>query len=341
MTMLDAGATPELMSNAALRLQRWVSGCYPSRSETALDVVAEPGADLTALFASGLVTEDTWIYADPESAAAFPTAATVVPTEGSFRYSGDEIVLADEVFIQVFDYSSIGFLTVAGPTVVRITNDDDLAAFLDDADRAAAEGAFPEQLVHPSVQLADLPALAGSTFESGVARLYVAEDGTLRTGPAGVVLPGGGREPQSGGVLDGALTPGLLAQAHRERPWLARYVRVLDALRRLSARHPHGSVQVSGFGFRLCPGLAPAVVEDTDATLLVVVAGQPYLLVGDELKMYRVGREAAVVYEAYQAVEPEQAARLAAEALGLDTEVVRGLYAQLSARIIEPAGGAK
>ncbi|WP_051837632.1 daptide biosynthesis RiPP recognition protein [Streptomyces sp. NRRL WC-3742] len=338
MTMLDAGPTPELMSEAALRLQRWVSGCYPGPRDTALEIVAEPGADLGPLLGSGLVTEDTWIFADRDTAAglADATPATVIPTDGSFRYSGDEIVLADEIYIQVFDYSSIGFLTVAGPTVVRITGDEDLAAFLADADRAVAEGVFPEQLAHPSVQLADLTALAASEVLGGVSRLHLDVDGTLRTGPG---APAGAEAPEAVAALDGVLTPGLLAEAHAERPWLARYVRALDAVRRLNSRRP-GSVQVSGFGVRFCDGLPAGPVEDVDAPLAVAVDGRPHLLLGAELRMFRVNREAAVVFDAYNAVAPEEAEQLAAQALGLLPEAVRQLHTAVTERLGLPTGGA-
>ncbi|GAA2105512.1 hypothetical protein GCM10009759_42690 [Kitasatospora saccharophila] len=339
MTTLDAGPTPELLAEAALRLQRWVSGCYPEPLPTALEIVVAPGADPAPLLASGLVTADTWIFADRDAAAvlAGATAATVVPTDGGFAFSGDEVALADEIFIQVFDYSSIGFLTVAGPTVVRITGDEDLAAFLADADRAAADGGFPEQLTHPAVQLADLPALAGAPTGSGCARLQLAGDGTLSSGPA---APAGAEAPASGQALDGVLTPGLLPAAHAERPWLARYVRALDAVRRLNARRP-GSIRVAGFGHRFCPDLPTVPVEDVDAPLLVAIDGQPHALLGAELKMFRINAEAAVVLDAHQVLEPAAAEEHAARALGLEPGLVRELRATLLERLHLPAGGAR
>ncbi|MEU1849788.1 daptide biosynthesis RiPP recognition protein [Streptomyces sp. NPDC019990] len=320
------------------RLQRWFRGHYDRAADTALEVVAEPGADLSALAASGLLDADGVVFAEPGTADGLPVPA--VPVEGSVLNCGDDLVVADELHIQVFDYVSLGFVALVGCTVVRITGEDDLESFLADADAAVTGDGLPQWLVHPSVVLADTPALAGAA-PSGVARLYVAENGMVRTAPGGAdlaPLADGAAAVRAAAAartadpaLDGVLPAGALERARAERPWLPRYLRALDAARTLSTVAA-GPVRISGFGMRLCPGVPAEPVESTDLPLIARAEdGTCFLLYPDSGRTFKVSQDVALLAEAKMVCGDEREAHtVAAAALGIDVDAVRGSYSRLT-----------
>ncbi|MGA5142232.1 daptide biosynthesis RiPP recognition protein [Streptomyces azureus] len=322
---------------ATVHLERWLRGHYDAVSDTAFEVVAEAGADLPALAASGLLDADGVIFAEPGVADSLPVPA--VALEGSVLNCGDDLVVGGEFHIQVFDYVALGFVALVGPTVVRITGEDDLTAFLADADLAVSDGSLPQWLLNPGVVLADAPALAGMA-PTGVARLYVTADGMVRTAPGGADLA-----PLRDGAaairaavathatdpsLDGVLPSRTLERARAERPWLPRYLQALDAVRALS-RVAGGPVRISGFGMRLCPQ-APAEPVESAALPLIARAddGTCFLLYPNGGRAFKVGQDVAILVEAKIACgDQRQADAVAAAALGVGADEVPGLYSRL------------
>jgi hypothetical protein len=337
MTTTPLRPRPEIApAEAVNRLHRWFTGSYGEAHDAAMEVVAEPGADLPALAASGLLDTEALLFAEPGAAAGFPVPS--VSLDGSVLNCGDELTVMDELFIQVYDYISLGFIAVVGPTVLRITGEDDLAAFLAEADQAASGGGLPSWLVHPSVTLADVPALSGAA-QAGLARLYVTADGMVRTAPGGAdlarladgaaavrtALAAHAADPS----LNGVLPPGLLGRAHAERPWLARYLRALDAARSLQRVVP-APIQISGFGMRLCPQVPNEPLESADDPMIALAGDGTCYLLCQGRRVFKLGTDAAKLVEAKLAcTDPRQADEVAASALGVRVDDLPGLYSRL------------
>lgn len=180
-------------------------------------------------------------------------------------------------------YAVATFLTLLGPTAVRVVDESDVEAYLDDADRARDEGSFSAMLANPAVQLADVGALGDHTPQDGPSlRLYVDVLGDLRLSPAGEVLAWTeslwtSSAPGAGGALT---TIGSSQAALDQRPWLPRYLSAVRAVQSAVARG-HQDLSVSGFGRRLaedCPlrpddfdlahPQAPIVLWDADTHLV-------------------------------------------------------------------------
>jgi hypothetical protein len=110
---------------------------------------------LAGVVGSGLTGPDTVILAPGEH----DDKAGVVGYGGSLAEPGVDFSVGDDFFLQTQDYASSAFMSVLGPTLIRITDGDDFVTFLTDVDCALAEGLFPDFAIAPSVFIADLPAL--------------------------------------------------------------------------------------------------------------------------------------------------------------------------------------
>ncbi|AGL13770.1 daptide biosynthesis RiPP recognition protein [Actinoplanes sp. N902-109] len=222
---------------------------------------------LAAVLASDLAGTGTVVLAPGED----DLAAGVVGYAGSLFEPGSDLAVGDDFFLQNQDYASSRFMSVLGPTLLRITNGDDFAEFLADADTAFTAGTFPEFAITPPVRITDLPALGADPAAGGPAlRLYVGPDGAISTSPNGSPLGRVGdslaelvatweRLNQAStvpcAVSIGAVVPEEVRSAELlSRPFLARYLVALDALRMMTANEVIG-VRVSGFGGRLNPDL--------------------------------------------------------------------------------------
>ncbi|MFC5827809.1 daptide biosynthesis RiPP recognition protein [Nonomuraea insulae] len=128
-------------------------------------IVLENSDHLTTVIESGLAGQDTVIFVpDGPGDAAGPV---VVPYEGSASEPGAEMSLSETFFLQMQDYATSEYMSVIGPTAIRIFGEEDFELYLSDADRAAAEGHFAEFLTHPTVRLADVPALGAAPEPAG------------------------------------------------------------------------------------------------------------------------------------------------------------------------------
>lgn len=297
-------------------LSSWGTGLVhplrPQDDEGVLTVVLEDARHVEALVASELVGSRTMVFGPGES------TGPVVGYEGSLAEPGGDLSIDDAFFLQTQDYGSAGYMSVIGATLVRIVEQGDFEAYLEDADRARAEGTFAGFVTSPAVQLADVAALGGGSAQDGPrTRLYVHADGSLSVSPWGARLGALGdglarleaewhRLGRAGAapcaVALGRVVPEAVgAAAAAERPWLGRYLAAVDALRELQARGI-AEARVSGFGHRLAPALEG--VDDahdtvgTDAPMLLWTQDEAYVHIVDSRRTFKVDHAAGAAVEA-------------------------------------------
>lgn len=279
------------MARTKRQLMQWATGqawtspdALPEKVST---IVLENSDHLTDVVESGLTGQDTVIFVPDGPGDA--TGPAIVAYEGSLREAGAEMSLSEAFFLQTQDYGTSEYMSVIGPTAIRVFGEEDFELYLADADRAAAEGVFAEFLTHPTVRIADLPALgAGPGLDGPRLRLHARPDGELSTSPTGLPL---GKVGDDLSLLSAAWTRINAAGAHpcavclgeavpeetraaalAARPWLGRYLTVLAGIRDLRLRGA-SDVRASGFGGRLSPALeavtAPADLTDPDLPVLL------------------------------------------------------------------------
>ncbi|MFI5758058.1 daptide biosynthesis RiPP recognition protein [Streptomyces sp. NPDC051569] len=248
---------------------------------------------LAAVIGSGLTGPGTVVLAPGDDDAA----SGVVGYDGFLAEPGADFSIGDDFYLQTQDYASSAFMSVLGPTLIRITDRDDFALFLADADRAVAEGVFPDFAVAPSVCVADAPALgAGRGIDGAGLRLHVDADGTVSTSPSGSPLGTVGtpfaelagaweRINAAGDLPCGVCLGAAVPESERvtallARPYTGRYLTAVDALRTMTVNDVAG-VRVSGFGDRITPGLTAAPVAGAYAADLLDPA-LPVVLWNDE-----------------------------------------------------------
>jgi hypothetical protein len=260
-------------------------------------VLVENSGHVGDLIESGLAGVDSTVFApadDPTgdpggagAAGAMPARPLVVGYHGSAVDIGAELSLSDEFFLQIQAYGISEFMSVVGPTLVRVADGADFDAYLGDADRARSAGEFAAFMTNPVVQLADVSALgAGPAGDGPDVRLFVGADGAISTSAGGAAIGELGRSDSAdlaaawmsrqaasaapcpvclGSVLEEATRVAEL----RSRPWLGRYLAAAEALRVTTARGI-ADVRVSGFGGTLAPGLADVPPVDDDRAPLVL-----------------------------------------------------------------------
>ncbi|MFF9980368.1 daptide biosynthesis RiPP recognition protein [Streptomyces erythrochromogenes] len=269
----------------------------PAQDTRTATVVLESAEQLAPVLASDFVGDRTVVFvpdgppgsqADPQSPAA--AEPLVVPYEGSLAEPGDEMSVGDSFFLQTQDYATSEYMSVIGPTLIRITEEADFDAYLADADRARNQGAFAAFTTDPAVRIGDLSALgAGPVGDGPFTRLYVRSTAEVSLSPValplGTVADGGAAlaaewtRLNSASAQPCAVSLGLAVPdrsrtgALTARPWLGRYLAALDAVRELRSRGI-ADLKVSGFGGRLVPGLAElgenaADRHDADTPLLL------------------------------------------------------------------------
>jgi len=307
------------MSALKERLMSWATGRTTVSQDTAhaaRTVVLEDADQLARLLASDVVDADTLVLAP--GAEVSDGRPGVIGYEGSLAEPGTEFTHDPGFYLQIQAYGISEYMSVVGPTLVRVADPTDFESYLLDADRARSQGAFADFLTNPAIQLADLPALgAGQDGDGPGLRLYVGRSGEMSTSPGGSPL---GRVGDSFGALTeawkrsnaesgrpcavclGAVVPEAdRVAALAERPWLGRYLAAVHALRDLRAR---GILVtgVSGFGERLTSDLAehPAPADDSDPGLpLLLRAGEDvYAHDAHHGRTFRLSRAVAETAEA-------------------------------------------
>ncbi|MCJ1678480.1 hypothetical protein MTF65_14200 [Streptomyces sp. APSN-46.1] len=246
----------------------------------AATVVLENPAHLPALLGSDLVGTRSVVFVPGHvEGTDDPAGPVIAGYEGSLSEPGAECSLGSDFYLQIQNYGISAYMSVVGPTLIRVADAMDLDAYLADADQARQTGVFPDFLTNPVIQLADLPALGAATAGDGPRRrLYADQDGILSTAPGGPRLGVLGED-----TLEQLETRWLLLDAAAgqrptaERPWLGRYLAAVGAIRDLRARGVI-NVKVSGFGGRLGAAAASLSTDATDATADAADALLPLLL---------------------------------------------------------------
>ncbi|MFE9631879.1 daptide biosynthesis RiPP recognition protein [Streptomyces sp. NPDC006463] len=333
----------------AERLSSWFVGEGAELQPLAHAVLVQPGGDVAALVQSDLLAPGATVFADASPSLAEETGVRFVAVEGGAEHAGDELIISGSLYVQVFDYGSLAYLSVAGPTVVRMTCTEDYEAFLEDADRAVQEGVWAEALGHPSVQLADLDALASPLRAVGLGRLYLTAEGRLRTSvggqdlghvSAGAETVRAAAQAFGGDPSLGAVVPApLLRSGAAERPWLRRYLHALEVKRRLVEKFGP-DMRISGFGGRFTSGLVALPVEAADRPLLVEAQGEIFAVRTDDFRLFRLGRGSACLFEVFSALCTEdtaesrgRAAAVAGPLLGITAEEALRAYADVEAKM--------
>ncbi|MFD7169520.1 daptide biosynthesis RiPP recognition protein [Streptomyces violascens] len=338
-------------------LHAWGRGNFDAAgTASGRTVLLESANSLAAVLDSGLMDADTMVFAPATGARESLSVGVLVGYEGSLTASGDEMSVDDDFFVEAQDYAVTPFLAVAGPTVVRVTGQADFDAFVHDADRARAQGEFVPALVHPMIQLGDLCALGGAHRCAGPrVRITVDPSGRVRTAPHGVLL-GEARDgldtlaarwsavERSAGsgcpvCLGEAVPAPVLLAAHRQRPWLSRYLHAVDALRMAAARGLP-NLRPSGFARRLTPGCDE---QGHAVDLQLAGADAPLVLFDDETavlhdpvggRQFRLARQAAQLVELLVVHADQGAAADGAVAcLGLDRSQALGALGELERRL--------
>lgn len=210
-----------------------------------------------------------------------PAAVTVIRYDGRWCEPGDRMQLGGGETLELQDYLTMPSLSTLGATVVRQWSSRGVDAFLEDADVARRAGVFVDQLVSGDVVLDSRASLAGGeAAAAALLRVHVTETGECRDGPDGLLLghvdearscletkaaDGGG----AGRAFDRICDRDELNQALGRRPWLGRYLVVLDIIR----RSPGASV--SGFGGHLV-----SVLDEYDELPAITSATAPFLMTG-------------------------------------------------------------
>ncbi|WP_063762950.1 daptide biosynthesis RiPP recognition protein [Streptomyces rimosus] len=323
------------------RLTVWATGQGPvgdtgtgepgSPTGTALMVLESP-EHLAQIIGSDLVSPRTTLFVPGHGGSA--DGPHIVGYEGSLSEPGTEFSMSsgtETFYLQLQSYGISEYMSVIGPTLIRIADAADFAAFLADADRARLDGVFPDFLGHPVIQLADLAGLGAAVTGDGPRRrLYAGADGRLSLSPGGRRLGSvgddwatlqaewsrvAGADAHSGPVCLGDVLPEEARVPElASRPWLSRYFAALDGIRRLRVMGLP-TPRVSGFGGRLMAGLPdpsattqPSDAIGTDLPLLLWTDEEAYLHSAVTHRTFRVGLPAAELVEALLACGSVEAA---------------------------------
>ncbi|MEU2288656.1 daptide biosynthesis RiPP recognition protein [Streptomyces sp. NPDC013178] len=256
-------------------------------------IVLADARHLDAVTASGLTGPGTLVFVPGTGEASGNT----IPYGGSLADPGADFALGEDFYLQTQDYASSAYMSVLGPTLIRVFGLEDFSAFVADADRALHEGVFPEFLITPAVLLADTAALGGPRDGDGPAlRLYVDAEGRVSTSPSGSPLGTVGddlaslltryehvnaaSEAPCAVSLGGAVPEEARTAALQTRPFLGRYLAAVRTLRALTAQDV-GGLKVSGFGHRLTnSATGDADLRDPALPLVLWNTEQAYVVAG-------------------------------------------------------------
>lgn len=291
---------------ARARLMTWASGRRPTTLAARQSVVCASPHVVDAIHDRPAVHPDALVFAPIGSDAN-------VRYSGALSEAGVELTIGDDFLLQTQGYAISEYVSVIGPTLIRLSDEEDLRALAEDGRAAYEMGMFPEFLTNPIIQLADVPALGLRGPGSGPHdRLWVDEDGTVSVSPAG--LPLGDLDTDVDSLHEtweaegtahgdpdaiGRSVPRDVVQTVGDgHPFLPRFVAALDGQRNLRARGV-ALPRVSGFGGFLRPELAQIPTEDLspDAPFVMWSEDRHFLVSGDGSRVFEVSRTAAQAFE--------------------------------------------
>ncbi|MEV7606771.1 daptide biosynthesis RiPP recognition protein [Paenarthrobacter sp. NPDC089322] len=254
----------------------------------------------------------------------------VIAVAGTFDVSGEELLVGGQLSLEIQDYLAIPFISLVGVTVVRITTDDDWRAFFDDATEARRSGHFVRQLTEVNAVLAERGLLAGERIHR-LARLHIAADGTIPSGPYGakigragdpmhdlqskaLALPPGSAVASVAGALD-------VRESLANRPWIPRYLAALDAWKFIP-RDDRPDTRFVGFGLSLYGATINDDLPSPSAPFIIQQGIQFKLLDTRTGRLFKLGPDAATVIEAVSNLRDLKAAAAAvAIPLGVSKEL--------------------
>lgn len=340
----EEAALASALTNALLA---WARGNAPLHATTAPMTLSHT-ANSSIMMASRLLMGDGCQVVTTAGDAVGGSLSSIRASEaqGALSEPGDELAVGDDFYVQVERYTAAAFLPIAGPTLLRVTDDEDLDAFLADVDAALA-GTWPEALQHPMVHIADQCGLGAATCGGLARRAHVDQADNVRTTPGGPVLGrldelASGHVPAVGHGCDHTCRPPALAERMAveiaRRPSLGRLLTSLDVVRALASSRGHRGV-VSGFGDRLMAAdhlpAQPIDLQRDGERLPYVVTAEGNTVVFDARThaLVAVGRDAAVLVDALLAAGAEQAPALAAASLGVPVETAASALLQVCERL--------
>lgn len=184
--------TDETLKYAANRLTLWARGDLVTSRAPAVIFVPAEHVSWVRDPRSGLLDQGTLVLVRSKKGRLDPPSrvGTWLGYRGDFEEPGDEIQVGTELWVQLIDFSGISYLSVAGPTVIRLADADDALAFIREAASVRRKSAIERNLLHAGVEVGDRCALTDSPCTRGgiPARLYIDADGTVRTAPRGLPL---------------------------------------------------------------------------------------------------------------------------------------------------------
>lgn len=317
---MNDNATTEDYIAAAGALTSWCRGdIAETESDSASVIVVARPDDVDWLLTKGraLVGPSTAVIVTRLGAGpALPEAW--IAGAGTVSEVGGELRLGDDFFLQSVDYASLRYMTVIGPTVVRLTGPDDVADLFADIALAHTTGSLPPVLCNPLIEFGDHCAFGFPCSGRHLVRLHLDQTGEIRTSPFGVPL---------GSVTDDVQTlrerarlletdpcvPADVAAelAVRELAPARLFLAALEALRTLalSAEEDWRTTpewRVSGIGFQLAEDGGPM---PEGSGLLVLVSGEHHVLFETATRRtFRTTRFVALVVELLLSERDERAA---------------------------------
>ena len=341
-----------------MRRVKTALACWATGRSGGLGAVQQPSvlvsedAALARQAASNHLVDDRWLVLVGGGAPS-PDQVTY---SGGLAAPGEEFILGDSLVLQTQSYGMSHFMSAAGPTLVRVADEDDLRRFFADADSARETGQFPSFLLDPMVQLADQPALGWPADGDGPSRrLYAAADGSVSTSPSGSRLGSVSDGPNEISATFAALSAGSLAgcpvalgalslEAQRlagcaARPWLSDYLRAISARQLLATRGFHPGA-VAGFGASLLTQDAPARSWRGDEPLVFWEDEQHVVVDPVSARVFTVSQPVAAITEALSGrddADPELIAELAGIPQGRAFDAVRRVRELLGGNGLMPA----
>lgn len=176
----------------ANRLTQWARGEMATPLRPSVILVPKSQAGWVADSGNDLIDEGTLVLVRTQRGEDVLThpVGKWISYQGEIEQPGDEIQVGKDFWLQTVDYQSLRFTTIAGPTVARLLDATDVTIFANDASGLRIKGDIDLMLVHPGVEIGDRCLLSGNPCTAGghLSRLYVSENGNVRTVPSGLVL---------------------------------------------------------------------------------------------------------------------------------------------------------
>ncbi|MWV29899.1 daptide biosynthesis RiPP recognition protein [Rathayibacter iranicus] len=289
--------------------------------------------DSAAMAVETLVEDDVLFVPTGVNVADF--AGATIEYDGRFGAAGDELTVCGHT-VELQDYLASGFIDIIGPTCARIQDLREWDAFLADADEAYSGGPFPRQFLEDGLLLAGSFAFFAESSNSQAFRPYFSADGTIFGGPQGESLDAvalqAHRNNLSGPVaeFEGSIPRPNLINDCSTRPWLGRYLRIFDLLKRT---HRDTDARIVGFGHSILDDGNDAATPSYHAPYLSFIGED---LVLEDLatgRRFKVPvRTAAAIEALMTSSKPTRSAERLAECLAIEKDRAWSILDEVASR---------